>query len=251
MTIDAYRQQLLAAGFHEATRMPGRFYRQDTEWTAFALNMREQPNGVALEYGWASTAFTRMDGPNALAEWGCLTINLHEMQHGSVDPAPIQALYNAHRGIDKDALLALVTQRRKALIAAVAQRMKPLGFRKKASTWTRPLDETRLLTLHVQKSAYADAFYFNLTITPIAPLAFQAVGCYSERVPLNGEQCLDWQSLGEAAMTAYLDEQLLPALRRLLDTPPQQLCREPGMGTACVRERCQRCWLEEIKEVAP
>ncbi len=253
----SYRPLLLAAGFCEAVRMPGNFYRRDTEWTAFALNLREKEGMLTAEYGWASTAFVNMDGPDALTDWGCLNINLHERLCIPTDADSValarrvRALYDAYHGMEKDALLAAVQEKRKAFIAAIAVRMKPLGFRKKASTWTRALDKNRMMTLYVQKSAYSDAFYFNLRIDPIAPLEIQAVGCCDMRVTLKGEQCLDWQSLGEAAMTAFLDEQLLPAVRRWMDASVETLTREGNLRKVCIRKRCQQCWVEEAEEAIP
>ena len=81
-----YRTALTQAGFSESTcpaqgknlsaKNPLRFYRPDTELTAFFVNLEPTGEGIRIFYGFASTAFTRMRGDeNSLRELG-----IHESQ---------------------------------------------------------------------------------------------------------------------------------------------------------------------------
>ncbi len=247
----AYRERLIAVGFSEAAAASGRFYRADTEWTAFAVNLTGDAFGVDVVYGYASTAFTRMAGDEtSLAQYGCSEINLCKrvrIAHGE-DPShaenAVRALYAAHRGVDKDALLSLVKEKRRAFIQTIAAQLKPLGFRKVRSTWTYTRSDGHQVLFTLQKSMYADRYYFNVDIRP-AGAVYPRI-CADFRVLLADEECLPWQELGEAAMTSFLAEELLPALRHLAFTPLDELGRDPFLweNCCCDRTRCETCWVE-------
>lgn len=251
---EEYRARLIAAGFTQASPGPDpvtqeRFYRQDTEWTAFAVNLRLMETGVTVVYGYASTAFTRMEGPDALKTWGCLEVTLCEAVHIPFggDPAPaaarIQALHDAHRGVDRDGVLALAKEKRKAFIASIARRMKPLGFRKTRNNWALVRPDGVEVTLVLQKSMYADGYYFNLEMRPAEAAHFHR--CVHTRILLDGEQCLPWQELGEDVLAAYLDGSLLPAVTHLITAPLTDLGRDPAIWAecACDRRQCETCWV--------
>ncbi len=55
-------------------------------------------------------------------------------------------------------LLALANEKRNAFIADIAQRMKPLGFRKRGNIWNHKRPDEYEVTLWVQKSLSADCF---------------------------------------------------------------------------------------------
>ncbi len=250
--LSAYRERLIAAGFSEAAACPGRFFRADTDWTAFAVNLTGDASGVNVVYGYASTAFTRMAGDEtALQQYGCSEINLCERvriargEDPSAAETAVRALYTAHRGAEKDALLSLVQEKRKAFIRTIAAQLKPLGFRKVRNTWTYMRDDGHQVLFTLQKSMYADRYYFNVDIRPAGAMYPRI--CADFRVLLSDEECLPWQELGEAAMASFLAEELLPALRRLAFTPIETLGRDPFLweNCCCNRTRCESCWVEK------
>ena len=169
--LESFRTRLLAAGFLEPTRHHSSdwhwyFYRPDTDLTAFAVNLRGKDGWLEVTYGLASTAFTRMAGDeNALGWYGLsdpdITLRENFLVCDDSDAetlaAQIAAFFSRYRGTEKDALLDLAREKRKAYIAQFAAALKPLGFKKKATTWTRPLDSFELV-FNLQKSAYADEY---------------------------------------------------------------------------------------------
>ncbi len=187
----------------------------------------------------------------ALQQYGCSEISLCESLHiahgesSAPAEAAIRALYNAHRGIEKDALLALVQEKRKAFIQTIAMRLKPLGFRKVRNNWTYTRDDGYQVLFVLQKSMYTDGYYFNVDIHP-AGAAFPRI-CTDFRLLLEGEERLPWQALGASAMSAFLEEKLLPALHRLAFTPLDALGCDPLIWQECCcrRDLCERCWVEK------
>ena len=64
--METYCAQLLTAGLKEPDRESRSwhwlFYRPETELTAFAVNLQGREDCIEIVYGFASTAFLRMDG---------------------------------------------------------------------------------------------------------------------------------------------------------------------------------------------
>ncbi len=255
MHIDDLRPALLSAGFHEAARRPGHFYRPDTEWTAFALHMKETPEGLSIEYGWASTAFVRMDGPDALPQWGCLDINLHEHlcipadADAEASAAPIRALYAAHRGTEKDALLTIVRKqradRKKAIVARIDAQMKPLGLRRRGARWELPLTGGFCLCLALTCSSWAEEYGLELDIARAdAPIKC----CYAceFHLPGRGNHRFDWQTTPADLADGYIRD-AVGRVRDLLNAPLAELGRDPSiwMHCHCTRQKCATCWVEK------
>lgn len=248
--MEYFRQALLAAGFSQARQAPGNFYRPDAQWTAFAVNLRRREDALTVTFGYASTAFIRFAGDeDALILRGCDEITLCEQAAVRCDAdvfvldQRVRALLEAYRGAGKESLLAAAREKRKAFIALIAAHMKPLGFRKVQNSWKLQRPDGFEVELYLQKSRYADGYYFNLTLRPIGK-AWNEI-CYETRIQRQGEQCLPWQELGEAAMTAFMTDRLMPAVRYLALTPLDKLARDPDIWLQCFcdRTRCDRCWL--------
>jgi hypothetical protein len=71
-----------------------------------------------------------------------------------------------------------------------ARAIKPLGFKKKGTKWTRILDNGRALTFDAQKSAFSDQYYFNVTVHDVSNLY---VTHSYERVVMYGRDIYNWQ----------------------------------------------------------
>lgn len=253
--LESYRTRLLAAGFLEPTKHSSTcwhwyFYRPDTELTAFAVNLHGKDGWVEVTYGYASTTFSRMAGDeNALAFYGLSNadITLREVYlicdeaDETTAAAQISALRAKYRGTEKDALLAIAGEKRKAFIARIAARLKPLGFRKKANTWTKALEQFELV-FNLQKSAYADEYYYNIFFQPQDSRSH--LRCYYTRVSPG---TMDWQALTAEEMDFFLDRTLVPALRRFLETPLTELGQDPQVwkGCTCSRRQCSTCWIRK------
>lgn len=206
---------------------------------------------MELTYGYASTAFTRLTGcENALLWYGLsddnITLREKFLICGEADEQTaadqIVACLAQYRGTEKDALLLLVKEKRKAWIQQFAARLKPLGFKKKGNTWRKPLEGNYELEFYLQKSSYADEYYFNVYIQPIGCTSHMR--CYFNRL---GSGTFDWQSLTPEETEAFLDKTILPPLQRLMETPFPVLGHDPIIwkGCNCDHFRCPTCWVQK------
>lgn len=173
-----YREALTQAGFLEATwpaqgknlgpKNPLRFYRPDTELTAFFVNLEPAGEGIRIFYGFGSTAFARMKGnEKALLEMGLDESGntLRFLCPASEDAAEqISAVYDQYHGTEKDALLALLKERRKAWIARITAVLKPLGFKKKGNEWSKVLPSGHILHFGAEKGSYSDGYNFDIRL---------------------------------------------------------------------------------------
>ena len=253
--LENYRTQLLSAGFFEPTRHHSAdwhwyFYRPDTDLTAFAVNLRGKDGWLEVTYGLASTAFTRMAGDeNALAFYGLsdtdITLRENFLVCDDSDAetlaAQIAGFFSRYRGTEKDALLDLAKEKRKAYITQFAAALKPLGFKKKATTWTRPRDAFELI-FNLQKSAYADEYYYNIRFQPAGSRDYRR--CHESRISPG---TLDWQALTAQELDFFLTRTLLPTLQKFLETPLPELGRDPKIWKCCHCDHslCPRCWVEK------
>lgn len=253
--LENYRTQLLSAGFLEPTRHHSAdwhwyFHRPDTELTAFAVNLWGKDGYIEVTYGLASTAFTRMAGDENALNWYGLSdtdITLRENflvcddSDAETLSAQIAGLFSRYRGTEKDALLDLAREKRKAYIAQFAAALKPLGFKKKATTWTRPLDSFELI-FNLQKSAYADEYYYNIRFQPAGSRDYRR--CHESRISPG---TLDWQALTAQELDFFLKRTLLPTLQKFLETPLPELGRDPKIWKCCHCDHrlCPRCWVEK------
>ena len=252
--LESYRTGLLSAGFceptkHKSTCWHWYFFRPDTELTAFAVNLRGCDGYVELTYGYASTAFTRMAGDeNALIHYGLNddNITLREKflicseSDEQIASDKISAICAQYRGTEKDALLLLSKEKRRAWIQQFAARLKPLGFRKKANTWTKALEDNFVLIFQLQKSSYGDEYYFNVTIKPRE--SDSHMHCLHNRL---GTGTFDWQALTPEETEFFLDKTILPPLRKLIDTPFTILGQDPELWKRCNCNHflCPHCWV--------
>ena len=168
--MEKYRKELIAFEMCEPIKRNSSschwyFYKPMTALTAFIVNVQGNELYIEVAYGYASTAFTRMAGDeNALIELGVsdedITIREKVIICNETDEATakikIAEMYAAYRSTPKDDLLLLAKEKRKAFIQQIQTKLKPLGFKKKANTWTRSLNDTYYLNFNAQKSAFSD-----------------------------------------------------------------------------------------------
>ena len=254
-----YRNALLLFGMKEPSRWESsawhwRFWKPATEWTAFVVNLRGKADGVEVVYGHASTAFTRFAGDeNALAEWGVsdemITLRQKRLIRDETDEKTasrkIAEWYRKYQQTQKDELLNCVKEKRKAFVRQISLPLKRLGFRKKANTWTKPLESDFYVSFNVQKSSFSDEYYFNVFIGKNGTSAYG--DCYGARVAPLGKSPLDWQTVPEEEFAFFLNGTIVPALEETVRTPLEELGKKPSywLGCHCDRRKCDVCWMEK------
>lgn len=253
-----YREMLLAAGFHEPTKWQSRswhwlFYKPLTSLTAFVVNLQGHDDRVEVIYGCASTAFTLMaNDEDALATLGVsddeITLRARLTLREGEKATAIREMYEALRAVEKDNLLALAKEKRKAFIHEIALRLKPLGFKKKANTWRREMPRGLTLAFNLQKSSYSDVYYFNIDLRREDVPGF---GCYSRRISTEGcagtNWTMDWQLISPEDLSVFLDDRLLPHLTWLISTSYETLGADPAVWEKCFCQRicCEHCWVHK------
>lgn len=256
------REQLLAAGFREPTKMYSRswhwrFFKPLTSLTAFIVNLKGYDDHVDVTCGCASTAFTLMaNDADALTTLGVsddeitLRARLSIRDAADEDQAAqtIGQMYGQFRSVEKDELLAMAKEKRKAFIHQLAVRLKPLGFKKKGNTWRREMPQGLTLAFNLQKSSYSDVYYFNVDLRREDIPGF---GCCSRRVSPEGcageNWTMDWQLTSPEELSAFLDQRLMPHLLWLISTPYDVLGADPEVWAHCFcqRDRCESCWVHK------
>lgn len=232
------------------------FYKPITELTAFVVNLQGNEFYVEITYGYASTAFTRMAGDeNALVERGVsdedITIREKVIICDEADEATaknkIAKMYAAYQDTQKDDLLLFAKEKRKAFLQQIHAKLKPLGFKKKANTWTRWLTDTYYLMFNAQKSAFSDEYYFNLYIGKNGTNEYG--DCYYTRIAPNGMAPMDWQALYKEEFDFFLEKSVVPELERILATPLPELGQIASYWTGCYcnRQKCESCWMQKNK----
>ena len=229
--MEQYRTELLAFDMREPTKWPSSswhwlFYKPMTELTAFVVNLQGNELYIEVTYGYASTAFTQMAGDkNALLERGVLDEYVTVRQ--------------------KDDLLLVAKEKRKAFIQQIHSKLKPLGFKKKANAWTYSLTDTYYLMFDAQKSAFSDEYYFNLYIGKNGTNGYG--DCYHTRIAPNRMSPMDWQALDKEEFDFFLDKSVVPELERIIATPLSELGQIASYWTGCHcnRQKCESCWMKK------
>lgn len=257
--MEQYRKALLSFGMREPSRWESsawhwRFWKPATEWTAFVVNLSGREDSVEVVFGYASTAFTRFAGDeNALAEWGVSNENITLRQTSLIRDEKdektagirIAEEYRKHLHTQKEDLLDCAKEKRKAFIQQITLALKQLGFRKKANTWTKPLEGDFYVSFNAQKSAFSDEYYFNVYIGKNGTSAYG--DCYSARVAPMGQGALDWQTISEEKFASFLNQTVVPVLEEIIRTPLKALGKKTSywFGCRCEHRRCDSCWMEK------
>ena len=257
--MEQYRTKLLEFDMKEPTieySSYWRFYKTATEMTAFIVNIKGNEFSVEVTYGYASTAFTKFVGcENALAKSGISNddINLREKvticneEDESIAKMKIEKMYFAYRNLQKDDLLLLAKEKRKEFIQQIHARLKPLGFKKKANSWTYILEDPYYLMFNAQKSSFSDEYYFNVYIGKNGTNCYG--DCYYKRIAPEGMFPMDWQTIKKEDFDSFLDKIALPNLEKIISTPLVELGQIPAYfeECSCDRQKCEICWMMNKK----
>lgn len=66
----------------------------------------------------------------------------------------MKEMYDRYKNLEKEALLRIVRIKRKKWIDKIAEKLKLLGFKKKANTWKRVLEDGYYLMFHAAKIVF-------------------------------------------------------------------------------------------------
>lgn len=256
--MEQYRKQLLDVGMMVPTKRAFSrghwfFYKPVTALTDFIVNLRGNDDHIEVIYGYTSTAFMRMAGEeNALLEWGVsdedITIREKVIICSEADEktakAQIKEMYRRYATVEKDELLGYAKAKRKEFIQQITVRLKPLGFKKQANTWTRLLETDYYVMFNAQKSSFSDEYYFNVYIGKNGINNHEH--CYRTRVAHDGMCLIDWQTLRKDEFDSFLEHTVVSALEQIVNTPLQELGKLQSVWSCCScnRQKCERCWVE-------
>ena len=257
--MEQYRKELIAFEMSEPIKRNSSschwyFYKPMTDLTAFIVNLRGNEFYIEVVYGYASTAFTRMaGGEKALIELGVsdedITIREKVIICDEADEttakSKIAEMYTAYQHTQKDDLLLFAKEKRNSFIQQIHTKLKLLGFKKKANTWTHSLNDAYCLIFNAQKSMFSDEYYFNLSINKNGTAYYG--GCYETRIAPNGMSPMDWQALSKEDFDFFLEKTVVPELEKIIDTPLTELGKISSYwaGCHCNRQKCERCWQQK------
>lgn len=223
---DQYRSELLSAGFTEAPEKYGRFYRHNTDKTAFIVNLLDEGYGLTAVYGFTLNSF--MGDSDWFLKNGedseCCKLResvfLITGEDNTNAKESIEAFFRTYCNLNKEALLAVCKEKQKAFLSRFAARLKPLGFKKKGATWTKLLLSGYQITFHAQKSAYSDQYYFRFYVDPPtgSGIKLPPPECYGGQVSINGNGIFNWQLLSDAQVELIINrtinDHLLPLCKK-------------------------------------
>ena len=257
--LEQYRKKLIAFDMREPIKQKTSsdhlyFYKPMTELTAFIVNIHANEFYIEVTYGYASTAFTRMAGEkDTLVDCGVydedITIREKVLICDEADEITaknkLEKMYTSYQYTQKDDLLLFAKEKRRAFIQQIHTKLKLLGFKKKANTWTRALNDTYYLIFNAQKSAFSDEYYFNLYINKYGTPYFG--GCYETRIEPYATSPMDWQALDKNEFDFFLENSVVPELERIISTPLDELGRIESYWTGCHcnRQKCDSCWQQK------
>lgn len=257
--MEQFRQQLLNFEMLEPTKRESSgwhwfFYKPITALTAFIVNLHGNEYYIEVVYGYASTAFTRMVGDeNALIELGVedeeITIREKVIICDAADEktaqSQIKEMYSKYLKVEKDELLVYAKAKRREFIKQIAEKIKPLGFKKKDNTWIRALESNYYVMFNAQKSAFSDVYYFNVYIGKNGTNDYG--DCYFTRVDPNGMCSMDWQAFSKEEFEFFLVRKVVPVLNQIIQTPLHKLGKLPPFwsGCHCNHQKCSQCWMEK------
>ncbi len=209
----SYRASLLSAGFSEAPyAYGGRFYRTNTEQTAFIINLIDEGYGITAVYGFTLNSF--MGDSEYFLKYGedSERCKLRESVFLIPEDENLQAkntiatFYKTYCTLGKDELLAVAKEKQKAFLKRFAVRLKPLGFKKKGTKWTKILPSRYQITFHAQKSAYSDEYYFRFYVDPPeeSGIKVSPTDSYSQ-ISVNENGIFNWQLLSDTHIESLLN----------------------------------------------
>lgn len=245
----ALREEILRAGFSEAAWDFRQFcfYRLVRDDVAFVVNLKDLGDRIGVIYG-----FTSVAEKENLERYGeddeNIKLRFVSFMHSEQDKAraarKVKDVYDAYATASKDEILALKKERQKQFLQKIALALKPLGFRKKGTKWTRALTDGVYLQFEAQKSQWSDVYYFNVGIYRDG-IAYPP--CYDTRMKTGGKDTYNWQLMRDAELDAFLQDTIQNTLLPMIQTPLDALGGREYIwqGCHCDRRKCEHCWVQK------
>ena len=246
-TMLSLREEILKANFKEAEWEFRQFcfYRRTLEKVAFIVNLTDHGDRICVTYGFTSVAdYDRLkhygeDNDDIKLRFSSVIEN----DRDKIAVANVvKNVYDTYLNVPKDELLALKKDRQKQFLIKIAEKLKPLGFKKKGTKWTRLLTEDICLEFEAQKSQWSDKYYFNVRVYPEDDRYSR---CYETRLKTNGKDIYNWQLMTDAELECLLNMAVENYLSPIINTPLAELGQKKDiwLGCICQRNKCASCWV--------
>lgn len=241
------REEILKAKFQEAEWefKQFSFYRCTFEKVAFIVNLKDYGDHIVVAYG-----FTSIVDQDHLRHYGednnDIKLRFCSVIKNEQDLITVaretQNVYDAYLDKSKDEILSIKKELQKQFLQKIAEKLKPLGFKKKGAKWTRLLDGDFFLEFEAQKSQWSDEYYFNIGVYH---KDVQFPWCYGTRLNINGKGIYNWQLMTDEELNYLLNEAIQSILLPIISTPLAELgCqKEIWQGCTCPRNKCNACWV--------
>lgn len=144
-TMLSLRDTILNANFKEAEWefRQFRFYRCTQEKVAFIVNLKDYGDHIGVTYGFTTIAdqdYLRHSGEDDdNIKLRFLSVIKTEQDAIAVASA-VKNVYDTYLVKSKDEILSLKKERQKQFLQKIADKLKPLGFKKKGAKWSRALE---------------------------------------------------------------------------------------------------------------
>ncbi|MBQ7378422.1 MAG: DUF4304 domain-containing protein [Clostridia bacterium] len=248
-TVLSFREALLNANFCEAEWefRQFHFYRCTLENVAFIVNLEDYGDHVGVTYGFTSIAeqdhLKHYGEDNNSVKLRFCSVIKNEQDQAHVANA-VKSVYAAYFDKSKDEILSLKKERQKQFLQKIAEKLKPLGFKKKGTKWTKPLDRDFCLEFEAQKSRWSDEYYFNVSVYH---KEVQFPQCYATRLNTNGKGIYNWQLMTDGELDCLLNGAIQSVLTPIINTPLAELgCQtDIWQGCTCQRNKCEACWVQK------
>ena len=248
-TILSLREAILKANFQEAEWefRQFSFYRCTLEKVAFIVNLKDYGDHIGVTYG-----FTSIVDQDHLRHYGednsNIKIRFHSVIKTDEDKiavaSEVKRVYDTYLNRSKDEILSLRKERQKQFLQKIAEKLKPLGCKKKGAKWTRFLDSDFCLEFEAQKSQWSDEYYFNVSVYH---KDVQFPQCYGTRLNTKGKGIYNWQLMTDEELDCLLNEAIQSILIPIINTPLAELGtrKEIWQGCTCQRNKCNTCWVQK------
>jgi len=248
-SIDAlYRAMLpIATPLKICTDAEGRFWDRTPDGFAYVLNLLPQEEELLIEAGFLFPTdwdFVASLGARDTSIRLRIIRRVHTEDALHAALAEVDALRNRWYNATREELKAHIAALQKAFLQRITAKLKPLGFRKKATNWTYPRGDGYEVVWNAQKSLYSDGYYFNLYLHRVGMR--ELYGCIDTR-PMD--KLLDWQTIPSEEFDEMLRAVIETRIRPLMTLPLSEIAQNPtlfGKPFLCEPRRCADCWYPDI-----
>ena len=223
------------------------FYRCTLEKVAFIVNLKDYGDHIGVTYG-----FTSIVDQDHLRHYGednnDIKLRFYSVIRNEQDKiavaSEVKNVYLTYLDKSKDEMLSLKKEQQKQFLQKIAEKLKPLGFKKKGAKWTRLLDSDFCLEFEAQKSQWSDEYYFNVSVYHKDA---QFPQCYGMRLNTNRKGIYNWQLMTDEELNCLLNGAIQSILIPIINTPLAELGNknEIWQGCTCPRNKCHACWVQK------